>query len=869
VTKSNSIAAAAGIVMAATASWCLATSQVPPASQPAPATEPAAELPDSLGGFEETRQALVADQLIHLAHQLLAGAKLPDQAVAAEQKPAHEQLLCARALLAPALTLRPGDAELTRSLVELDNLLDDRAAAQQELTAYCKLRPDDDAAQRDLILMRVRSLQTVDERAAAFDAVLDDPAAQVLSPALRSRLAFYAAQCWHEMGREPQRFARLRQAAALDPANKPAMQAIYDLVARRPGQPLDLAVALGGVLRADPLDLSARRRLADLLFAQAAYDAAAGQYQVLDILAGGQGAARSFDFYLDWSLSQAASGERRGALATLTQLDALATAMVPLPPATAPATQPAAVPDGLSPGQRRDVESLRLAILRGSGSVSDADADAAAAAMGRLKDACRVAAAAGDKEASAASLLLQLVLGSQPLKPAAVAALGVGAGPDDPRVQLIRGWQLLRQGQPEPSRAIFITLAEHEPFAAYGLAETLKDPGQAQPRKEQLGRVIAMAPAGIAAVLAAADLAALRAPVPATPAGVAAARLVHDLPRAVARPNPQREPLVSLSIATLKDGYLYLEPITAIVRLRNLSDIPLTLGEGGTLPPAAALMVSEHVLDPHFVLTPERLPTLIVDLGRRLRLAPGQTVEVPFRLDLTPFGRRLDEDPLPVNFGATVVFDPLFKPDGTVEAGPAGAMAELVSVNRYVPGMTIDNLRNEHLLRELVDQWEHALDGPAGVRRLQALAIMVRVSARLPRGVEYCRAATQEMSLRLGQAFPRLEPLEQVMLASLLPRKAELPYLCREVHQLADRSDDPLVRMAYMVTQVTAPDAPALISALRSTNPQIHEFAQWLQTSLQAAIPASASGSVAGPADVPAAGAATMAPAATAPATQP
>jgi hypothetical protein len=94
------------------------------------------------------------------------------------------------------------------------------------------------------------------------------------------------------------------------------------------------------------------------------------------------------------------------------------------------------------------------------------------------------------------------------------------------------------------------------------------------------------------------------------------------------------------------------------------------------------------------------------------------------------------------------------------------------------------------------------------------------------------------MSARLGQSFPRLQPPQQAMLVALLVPQASVPFLFKEVNQLADRSDEPLVRMAYLTTQVAAADDPVLMHALHSTDAMVRQYAQWLETCARAAKPA-------------------------------
>jgi tetrahydromethanopterin S-methyltransferase subunit H len=53
------------------------------------------------------------------------------------------------------------------------------------------------------------------------------------------------------------------------------------------------------------------------------------------------------------------------------------------------------------------------------------------------------------------------------------------------------------------------------------------------------------------------------------------------------------------------------------------------------------------------------------------------------------------------------------------------------------------------------------------------------------------------------------------------------------VFQVAGRSDEAIVRVAYLLTQVTDPQAPALVDALRSDDEQLRRFAVAWRQALQ------------------------------------
>ena len=204
----------------------------------------------------------------------------------------------------------------------------------------------------------------MDRRVGAIEAVLANPAAQAFSPALRSRIASYAAEGWREMGDKSRCAQRAHQAAELDPSNISAQQLLYELTAASGASIQDRGAALIALLKAEPVAPGPRRKLGDLLLSVGQYRRAAQQYQVAQELLG-QPADPSF--YFNWCLSLAASGKSDMALSILNDFALVLSGPGPTtapagPPATQPA-DPAALP--------LELDVLRVMTLRGGSGAAE------------------------------------------------------------------------------------------------------------------------------------------------------------------------------------------------------------------------------------------------------------------------------------------------------------------------------------------------------------------------------------------------------------------------------------------------------------------------------------------------------------------
>lgn len=86
----------------------------------------------------------------------------------------------------------------------------------------------------------------------------------------------------------------------------------------------------------------------------------------------------------------------------------------------------------------------------------------------------------------------------------------------------------------------------------------------------------------------------------------------------------------------------------------------------------------------------------------------------------------------------------------------------------------------------------------------------------------------------MTERFNRYDNLRQAwMVRFLLPDAKGQPMLPR-IHELAQRSEDTLVRIMYLASQVSDPKSPVLDAADRSSNPRIARFASTWRPTLEA-----------------------------------
>ncbi|MCX5660144.1 MAG: hypothetical protein NTW19_10535 [Planctomycetota bacterium] len=262
-----------------------------------------------------------------------------------------------------------------------------------------------------------------------------------------------------------------------------------------------------------------------------------------------------------------------------------------------------------------------------------------------------------------------------------------------------------------------------------------------------------------------------------------------------------------------------------MLRIRNATDIPMSMGPEGTVPTRVFLL---STIRPGQTGKSE-LPPRVVDVHRRLRLDGRQSLDVPVRLDRGMLGALLTAAGTEtIQLNTLAMLDPYPTANGRYSAGPLGAadMARLIE-RQGVPA----NAAN-------VAGWLEALSAPADPAvRLKALALIpeaVRTAGTSPEAAE----TSAKLTKALIDVFPKLDPAAQAWALTFLPepdKAAPEKDAFKTIHETAERSGDVLVKMVDLATAVRDPKSPMLNAALRSDNRTLVEFAQALRQGLETA----------------------------------
>ena len=705
-----------------------------------------------------------------------------------------DQYVRAQILLDLALEQAPDDAGLWRLRADLADRLGDRATQAMALRRYVGLRPEDDAVRLRLIMFELADLETLDGRLALLEQQLADTKSHGHTPALVSRLASSAAQAAHELGDDAKFVKYLRLAGRTETANADAAALMYAFAESRGASPEQLAAAAINRVRADPVGSVTRRLLAARLAGVAAYKHAAKQYDVSSRMP--QAAPLEPLELAGWVRALIGAGELEEASQRL-------------------ATYEAFVQQQANAGTPVPEPPVELTLLR---RVLDGEGDAGVAAYERVVAALQPAADSGDAHAALDLAWIIAVFGpdTQP-----VAELLRDQDPDDPRYARASGFVYLREGADSWARKAFEQVADHDTISAYGLAKLMgrDDAGIAR----QLREVIRQSPDGFGAALATHQLRTEGRDVPPTAGGRGVVNLINRLPSSLWRFDLVRNPWVGVKATMVRHRMKQFEPLAAEITLQNLTDFPLPLndstGVGHTAFVALSLYIGGQPMG--------SAPTIVVDLGRRLVLMPGERRSFTVRLDRSLFGASLARTiPATVSFNGTFIVGPELNASGGFSTGPLGGIDTVRSAQ-----VLIEPANNQNVTTWIERMTAgHSADDPRVY--FAALARTGAAHAQMvPPAVEMALASQAVEALT--EVFRNSDVRTRAWILLTLGARDDAGSDFRPLFDQAVRSDEELVRVAHLATHVDDPQAPALTSAIRDGGPRLQRFAEALRDALK------------------------------------
>lgn len=758
---------------------------------------------------KSTPRAMLADQFVRTAKLTLRGS----------QKARPDQIERTRILLDLALQLEEDDPELWRLRMELAVQSGNVERALQCISRYCNMRPDDDAAQLQLITSQVASFQTLDERNALLKKILDASEVESFTAPLRSRLASLLAQGSFESGDQSQFRRYLAMALRLDRTNGQAARMAYNLVlSKSTASAEDIATVTMQLLETAPFDANLRLEFARLLLAQGLYEEAAQQFSLANRIASQMDEPTVL---FDWCLSSAAMGEFDAVLERLNFSEQVLAQIAAQQAANR--TPPEEGEEGASQdttdpvlGFPMDLEVLRLVTFHKTGFEAKAEGS-----FGRIRRQLMQRGQQGDKGAMFDLVWLAVLFDQlSDLEKKTLALLAKEKDRDEAFLTRVRAWMALNRGQYEEAAILLDPLVDRDPLAAYGLALCERDK---QTKVDMLQAVIGSSYRDLAGLLAAVDLKEMDVPVEPTGQGKVMRKWLAQWPGTLRNPDPRVQPMVRLDLTIQPQRYRFLEPIEATLRLHNDSEVPLALGDSGAVPIGVLVVPSTQRLGQWM-----DQPPLLVDMGRQLTIDPNEAIEVTTRLDRSIFGALLTHVPNEqMGFMVTAFLNPRARPGQRAGPGWMGGVATERFLERYAYPPTL----------EMLDQWIAALYDPNPTNRLSTLS---RLCQNATQFTEELNAQAVRIGEAIDQRFAGLEPYEQAWTAFfLVPNERGLELFSRS-HSLARRSDDPMVRIAYLSSGVHLglrggfpPESPVILDAIRNSNSRVSRYAQALKAGIE------------------------------------
>lgn len=693
-------------------------------------------------------------------------------------------------------------ASMARNMGDTELLID-------SLRNYLRLQPDDDVAQLELIQARLSEIESLDSYLDSLERLLRAEGASRLSAPLRSRLATSAAQAAQEIGDNDRAAAWLGYAVKLDPVNPDAAWMTYQLTIDREGTPRQKGAALVHLMKASPVDPSVRIQLANLLMQQAVYTQALDQYNVAMDLVDIQ--AR-LELLTQFTLCLVATGREAEVPPLLLELQLFLKQM-------ADAQNPDLVVDEDAESEAPSLDDLpplpvtlefaRLILMQGVNPV------AAKESFQRLQEASMAVEDTEERQ----ELLNQLVwIGAVFNQDAAWVQGRIDVlGPEDEQAKLATGWLALHSGDAQTARSIFEALGPDDIFARLGLA-SLPDLDDEQ-RAQAYQQMIWDNPTSMGSIVAARHLHKMGKTISPTGQGVSLRALMDDISRQLWTPALTVSPWVRLRVNVSPGSFGFMQPMKATVTVFNATRIPLSIGQGGALIPTLMVACTPSIRnEPIGQLNPT-----FFGVGKRLTLQPGESMQTVIRLDRFDMGRLVANYPTtPISFSASAILDPRPMQNGAILPGPLGAHANVSSLMARGMPATPSNLQ----------LWMKDLDGTDPAVRALAIARLLTIARQPAESVETVDFRAK-VSDKISQRYPSLDTNLKAWTVRFMLPDGEGQQISGRVIDLAQRSDEPLVRIVYLVMNADSPDSPALTDALRHDDPTIRTFAQAMKTGLE------------------------------------
>ena len=730
-------------------------------------------------------------------------------------------------ILSLATRLDPGSLALAHRLLESAYGAGDGQRVTAATRAIVELDPRDTVAQLRLISDMIGQRQTVEQRLETYRRFLG-PGGERLDPALRSRLALDGALLAREAG-DTDRFAEmLTLATSLDVTNKDAAALALRFYDENMDDPVGRFELQLNLMLADPIDPNVHTTIATTLAANGLFQPA--MRSMMNVI------------MLDRKRSDVPTlpvEEQRLALRWLTAgpaavVDELNTKIRSLR-AQAQARIDAAVAAneaGIENLQRPEDIRLQFSMerYRALAAHATSDFETLAASLDDLSTTARVIqerygemVASGQVDPQAALNQIGVVLlDVQMIRaltgedidqiPGDVRALRAQAPTLTEMTDVMAIWAMIHAGAAELAieRATERGEGQVSSLLVARAADQLGRDDRAVEGYLAVARERPLGPIGAWCFWRAGQLAGVQAVL--TDAAPGLAELASRIPRWANDMLYQPSSYMLLDVEAVEPTLGFNEPALIRIRLTNIAPIPLGLGPSRPLGSRMLVVSTVDTAVPGYVGAPQ---PEVVDMARRLRLDPRESLEVVLPVDSGYTGWLVDVNGhLNLRERWRVIQDFYVDDRGVFVPGFVALSNETSSVLR----------RRNPLASHAAEQLAGQIESGAGDALIDAvLAVKARVLGSPSTGVEVTPQATARLARAAAKRFAGATAAEQALMTLILPtaRQAEGMeafdrVVAARVAELASDADDLASRAmlaAGLLTRVDDPLDPALAAA--------------------------------------------------------
>ncbi|MCZ6835015.1 MAG: hypothetical protein O7G85_04505 [Planctomycetota bacterium] len=719
-----------------------------------------------------------------------------------------------------AMRLKPGSADQARLLFKVAILADRQDLRDQALRTTLELDPQDASARLTRLMDAIDRFQTVPERIRAYEQLLSPANRTRMGSAIASRLALDLALL-HERAGDLDGFAHwLAESGVIDPSNREAASLMAGFFFENQADDLGRAELLVNLIMADPTDLSAQVDLAQLLLNAGAYEAADRMYRLVHLGIETEGIWLDDEMLADFATVKWALGNTEEALGLIElrrrELDKEYRAQM----AQEQPTLTLSEIEALNGPRNIVLSTVRAAILSFRLDESSEEAmrnvdEAFESSRSRLENE-------PDSDLPRARLYLEQ------------AWLSIWLGADVERARQFltqadaliplteqaqsrsEGWFALRENQIEKAVEALAPLVDSDPIARLGLALAYVEQNRLRDAARHLLGLAREQPGTLLGVWSAQRLTAMVGQeISYTQSATQLIELIESLPHALERYARQPTSALGFRLIPSQTKYKPLEPIYIDIVITNHASMPLSIDRTGPIRPQIAFFPLLRFAGRE----PDQQPEpFVVDIDRELRLLNGESHRI--RIDLREYsvGDFLNDSPLTgASFTMTGIINFHAQMNGALETGLLGSTAS-ISLLR------IDGVRvTEEWLRTSIDSIRD--DDEPDQRKL---ALLSHVVARpIPKSVfEEDTSLIDEARAAALAAYSRLQPDQQAWMLAVMPRSEVFEPLLNA----ARKSDQHLVKLAYLLFQVTGPDDPMLDAAMRGDDETTRIIAEMIRS---------------------------------------